>query len=339
MSRTGLWVIGVLAAVGAVPQARAQEASSAARAEALFQEGRRLMAEGKIGEACPKLAASQELDPGPGTLLNLAACYELNGQSASAWATWLEAAAAAERGGRTGWAGQAKKHAEKLAPTLSRLTILVPTPSNVVGLSVERDGVPIHREEWGEAVPVDPGVHPVVASAPQRQMWSTIVTVGPNAATVTVTVPALVPEQRPSGPAALLPRPVPAADAMHATQPDRGSESGGPSYWKTVGFAMGAAGVVSMAVGGIFGALAKGSHDDAMEQCTNKLCTQEGIDAEDRAHDQAAVSSIAVVSGALVAGSGAALYFLAPAERQGQSGQVSIRAQLLLGGVSVGGVW
>ena len=51
-------------------------------AEALFDEGRNLVAAGKIAEACPKFADSQRLDPSPSTLLNLASCWEKLGRTA-----------------------------------------------------------------------------------------------------------------------------------------------------------------------------------------------------------------------------------------------------------------
>ena len=50
----------------------AQSASDKAQAQALFDDGRHLMEQGKFAEACRKLEGSQKLDPGAGTLLNLA---------------------------------------------------------------------------------------------------------------------------------------------------------------------------------------------------------------------------------------------------------------------------
>ena len=67
-----------------------------AAAEALFDEAKKLANDGKFAEACPKFAESNRLDRGAGTLIHLADCYEKNKQTASAWATFKEAASAAQ---------------------------------------------------------------------------------------------------------------------------------------------------------------------------------------------------------------------------------------------------
>ena len=122
--------------IALAPAAFAGDASTQAAAEALFREGRALMQQGKYPEACQKLKESQRLDPGAGTLLNLAACYERGGQTASAWATYREAAASAARSGRKDWEATARERAHQLEPTLSSLTIDVPPGSGAFGLAV-----------------------------------------------------------------------------------------------------------------------------------------------------------------------------------------------------------
>src|SRR5213075_2902030 len=63
----------------------------AARAEALFHEGRDAMTAGDYVKACSKFEASQKLLRGPGTLLNLGDCYEKSGWPAKAYRAYREA--------------------------------------------------------------------------------------------------------------------------------------------------------------------------------------------------------------------------------------------------------
>src|SRR5262245_35016638 len=109
--------------------ARAQSSSSAiVAAEALFGQGRDLMAQGKYADACPKFADSQKLDPKSSTLLNLANCYEKAGRTATAWATYREAAALAKQEGQAEYVATAVKRADALFPKLSKMVVKVTTP-------------------------------------------------------------------------------------------------------------------------------------------------------------------------------------------------------------------
>ena len=113
----------LLAGLLGAPAARAQGPSPApshdkVAAEALFEDGRRLAAAGSFAEACPKFADSQRLDPSPGTLLNLANCYEKlrslrHGVGHLPRGRELPANAA----GRADYVATAQRHAEALAPT------------------------------------------------------------------------------------------------------------------------------------------------------------------------------------------------------------------------------
>src|SRR5215212_4797523 len=107
------------------PSVRAEGAPNAAAARALFGEGRKLAAQGKYREACPKFEESLRLDPGMGTQFNLADCLEHTGRTATAWAQFLDVAAAARAAAQSERERVARERAAALEPKLSRLTIEV----------------------------------------------------------------------------------------------------------------------------------------------------------------------------------------------------------------------
>src|SRR3954465_13259291 len=102
--------------------ARAQP-GNAALAESLFREGKRLSADKKFAEACPKFAESYRLDPGLGTLLNLATCHEAEGKPASAWAEFSDASAQARREGDSDRGQLAEEHMKALETKLAHISV------------------------------------------------------------------------------------------------------------------------------------------------------------------------------------------------------------------------
>lgn len=306
------------------PLAQAQNGASSA--QALFDEGRKLMNEGKYGQACPKLAASQRLDPGAGTLMNLGTCYEKNGQTASSWATFKDAASAARQSGRADWESAARARADELEAKLSRLAIVVPPEVDVEALVIERDGRPVDRGEWGVPLPVDPGVHPVEARAPGRQRWATTVTVAPNAATASVTVPPLVAEAR-------------AAEGQSTSATDTPLVEGDGSTQRLFGIGVAAAGVISVGIGAAFGMIAKSTHDDALARCTSdRRCDAGGISLGDKASSQAAISTVAFIAGGALVAGGAVVYFTAPKRRASAAG-IFVAPSGFGGAAGVRGAW
>ncbi len=156
-------------------------ANDPARAQALFTEGRALFAQGKLVEACAKFEESNKADPAFGTQLNLAACYEKLGKTASAWAL-LVALASSGSDERAKYAGE---RAAQLEPSLSKLTLSVPNAP--AGTEVKRDGVAVSTASYGLAVPVDPGHHVIDATAPGKRFHREV-DVPANAVRITVTV-------------------------------------------------------------------------------------------------------------------------------------------------------
>jgi hypothetical protein len=290
-----------------------------ATAEALFQQARQLMKAGQFSEACPKFAESQRLDPAVGTLLYLAECYEKNGQTASAWATFELAAAEGRKDNQAAREKIAKERAQQLLGRLSRLTIAVPAAARVVGLTIRRDDIEVGAPSWDTALPVDPGQHVVQASAPDKKPWVTAVDVGQDAASVVLEIPVLE-DAAPAPTAAVPPQPVAppstpvvASPAESPAGKDSTSSSGGTQ--RIAGLAIGGAGVVSFGVGTVLAVVAQSKETDSEKYCAPddpSRCTQQGVDILDDARGLNTTGNILLGVGGLLVVSGAVLYLTAP---------------------------
>lgn len=261
--------------VASASSADAQTDSAAARA--LFSEGRKLMEAQRFEEACPKFEESLRLDHGMGTQFNLAHCWEQLGRTASAWALFLDVAAAARAAGQSERESAARARADALESKLTRLRIAVTEPSPE--LKVTRDGKDVGSAAWGTAMPVDPGTHLVEASAPGKTPWSQEVKVPAAARTFSVSVPALtdVPvaaEPVRAGLEENEPRPV--------TEPTR--DAGGANGQSIAALVVGGVGIAALATGTVFALQSRAHNDEALTLCHTQ--TPQGERCENSAEQE-----------------------------------------------------
>ena len=181
-------------------EAQAPAALDRLSSEALFDDGLKAMHARKFVAACPKLAASYQLDPGIGTLLYLADCYAAIGKNASAWISFREAAFAARQAGQSEREQAALQRAEALRPKLTSIRLQMAKPPE--GLSVTCDDHQLNPELVGLSLPVDPGPHTFEATAPGHKPWRRTLTVPAKPGVITVTVPPLIATAEEAEPAA-----------------------------------------------------------------------------------------------------------------------------------------
>jgi hypothetical protein len=276
-----------------------------AAAEALFMEGKRLMAEGKYAQACPKLAESQRLDPAVGTSLNLGECYEKNGQTASAWAAFRSAASLGRKDHQEEKERVARERAAAIESRLSRLTIIVSPEAKASNVAIKRDGVALLEASWGTSIPIDPGQHTVEATSPGKKPWSKTVELAVAGGAVTVTVPALESGGATESPA-VAPATVPAPG-----QPESPRSSG---WQRPAAFVSGGVGVAGLVVGTVFGLKAKSKRSDSEAFCgpaDMTICSQHGADLIDEAKKAALFSNVGFIVGGVGIVGGLVLYLTA----------------------------
>lgn len=296
--------LALAALLGAARAHADPTAAERAVAETLFRDAKKLMARGKVPEACAKFAASYAIDAAGGTLINLAMCHEVEGKTATAWAEFNEALSLARKQARADRLKAASEHIAALEARLSRVRITLSAsgaPGAPPGLTVKIDGIAVAAEAIGSAVPVDPGDHVVTVTASERKPWETRFTLK-EGQRHEVSLPALEPTTPP-------PAPPP------------------PVRWKVpVGIAALGAGAVLLGVGTYFGVRAVSLGGRVGEQCPQRACSPDGLRALADGRAAARAANGTLIAGGAAAVAGAVLVIVgalgAPAAPAPQAGRL-----------------
>lgn len=325
--RLRITLAGALACAITAGVARAQpSAGDKSAAQALFDEARRLTAEQRWADACPKLAESQRLDPSMGTQFYLAECLEHVGRVATAWTDYLEVADAARAAGLADRDRYARARADALQPRLARLTVRVSIEAaRTPDLEVTRDGEALGRAQWATAIPLDPGEHEITASAPGKQRWTTKVKVE-EATALEVTVPALEDARAAAPPIAPPPiAPPPGLSRLHVA-----------------GIVTGAVGIVGLGIGTGFGvaAIVKKNESNSAGFCdAANTCDATGKGLRRDSLHAATASTIAFVAGSAAVAASAVLLVIAPSSPRRPPAGAALSLGIGPGSLSLAGRW
>lgn len=324
------------ALVAASPAAWGQ---SKAAADVLFDEGKALMAEKRYADACPKFAASQKIDPAPGTLVWLADCYEQNGQTASAWSTYREALAAAKAARQPAREALATERIAALQKVLSRIIVKVGA-DRPTDLAITIDGVTVASTLWDTATPFDPGAHTVEATAAGHVTFTHRLELA-KATSETVVIPPLVKREAPppaassSAPVASSAPPPPPVSAPSTAnlEPPKAARS-------NVGLVVGAVGAAGLVAGVVLQLGARSLAREAIDDCrAHTRCTDADLDKHDRASSRQTVAWLVGGVGAGLLVTGAVWTWSSPGASG--SGRTSITPSVGLGsgGVALRRTW
>ena len=317
-------------------RAGADNATDAAAAQGLFDEARRLIKGKDYAGACPKLEASQKLDPGTGTQFHLADCYEHIGRTASAWALFLDVAAQARARQRAEQEQIARGRAGALAAKLSKLTIVVPDATRVDGLVIKRDGAEVESALFGTAINVDPGRHSITAEAPGHRQFESEVTVAPDGAHETIEIPALeaVSAAKPS-----------TLEARRSDLSQKPRQSG--KGLRTVSYVSLGIGVVGLGAGTFFAvrsANKRGQADDLHQVCGGDRClksdprTGEITELDDAARSAKTMATVGFVVGGVGVATGVTLLILSrPSRKETQGSKLHVTPWIGVGNAGLSG--
>lgn len=277
-------------------------AANAQNAEALYKQGLKDMLDKQYATGCPAIEESYRLDPLPGALFTLSACYERWGKVHTAvvhYERFVSKAGAlppAQQKKQAKRIGKAQEKLRILRPQVPRLVLAfdTPPPADVV---VTVDGQSVALSLLGEPQAVDPGEHNVAVRTADGQVQEQVVPVGIG---VTRRVALHLPGEEPE--------PTAAPD-----QVDEGP-AGGWSGMHTGAVVAGGIGVVGLLIGGITGGMVFARKGDVEDGCPqpDQCSDQDAVDKAEDTQSIAMASNVGFAVGAVGVAAGVVLWLLAP---------------------------
>jgi hypothetical protein len=320
------WALCLLSALVVTSECSGARAQSA-EAEELFKQGRAALEAKDYATACPKFAASLQIERAVGTLISLAECEEATGHLAGARQHWQEAAdladATFDRLKRGPYARQRFAQVDARVPRLVlRLARGAPADS-----TVRRDDVTLGSAALGTPLPVDPGAHviSVVARGHSSKEYSLALGEGDNE-TLEVEPGPVAPAESAS--------PAASTTTTGATEPGAAAPAGanvarGGSGQRVIAYVLGGVGVVGIAVGSYFGLQTFSKWSAAKKDCGGGCDPgSPGQNERSDAQTDGTISTVAFAAGGVALAAAAWLFFTAPpssrAGRAGSAGPVRL---------------
>lgn len=315
--------------------ARAQTPDDHEVALSEFREARALIEAGDCPSALHHLRESVAREPSVGARFSMADCLAA-AEPLEAWRA-LSIAALLAYTNHDDRLAQAEARIVQLEQQVPKLHLrLAPADLARAGLEVRVDGAPIDRFQLRRGiVAVEPGKHLVEASAPGRGTFSAGAAARAPGEAVEVSIE--LPERPP-------PATVPIFPVVLAPVNDARPREDGRATRRTVGYTLGAVGIVGLGVGAAFGIVALGRANELDDACGGdrsrcSMAPSAVASIRDAGTSAAAVSTIAFIGGGVALATGVALVLFGPPPRAGQPKPTSAAVRVTASGVSVGGLF
>lgn len=290
-----------IAAVSVVALSATADADNRKKAESLFRQGKKLMADKRYADACEAFEKSQKLDPAIGTLLNVARCYEEWGKIGRAYLAY-QAAEKMAKDANDDRAPKIREHVERVEPDVPRLTIIVPSDAPP-DLEVTLDSRKV--DTLNQPFVVDPGPHTIEWRLPGGEKRAKIVPIdrgGDSEITLTMPVPG-----GPDDPGAV-------TGVEPVRKPEEPTERSGQAQ-RVLGIAVAGAGALAMGMSSYLTLTARSDYNRALDKYCGGMknnCDMTGLEITHNARSTANTATIVFVAGAALVAGGAVVYFLAP---------------------------